>query len=237
MNGFINHILKRHLNPNNNIEPRTTGRFEQINQENQSSHETNFIEQIDEIITPKNQIRSKEENAFENFESLNQVNPAPNMEMTNVDYNEPFLEIKPTINNNTNSHLDGYYEGQSFQERNALNLNEHNVETNNFENSRKTEREPELKKKDFASGHKDVFNVTNTAFYQDNYTLQKNLSVNNVNFKDKANENELPVIKVSIGRIDVRAIVSSQPEKKINTAHQKPPMSLEDYLKKRNSDK
>ncbi|MGN6401434.1 MAG: hypothetical protein ACTHMD_13335 [Flavisolibacter sp.] len=178
----------------------------------------------------------KEEKAFQNFEDVNQTNPTSNIEKKSVD-KEPFLDLNPTINSDINRDLDDYLDYGSFQKKNKLNFNEHNFEKNNFGDSRKTEGVPQLKKNDYAAAQKDVFNVINNAFYQDNYPLQKNLSVNNFSFKEKANQTESPVIKVSIGRIDVRAIVSSQPEKTISNARQKPSMSLEDYLKKRNNGK
>lgn len=48
------------------------------------------------------------------------------------------------------------------------------------------------------------------------------------------NETNRPVIKVTIGRIDVRAVVQSTPSPVRSTAMVKPKLSLEDYLKQRN---
>src|SRR4030095_405669 len=61
-----------------------------------------------------------------------------------------------------------------------------------------------------------------------------NYSGSNRNFLESG-VTERPVIKVTIVRIEVRSVISASPGNRTNHAEQKPKVSLDDYLKKRNN--
>jgi hypothetical protein len=62
-----------------------------------------------------------------------------------------------------------------------------------------------------------------------------NKKVGHPDFYEQSQSNKTPVIKISIGRIEVRAVPVSNGVKVKDSSPQKPRLTLDEYLQKRNS--
>jgi hypothetical protein len=272
MNGFISHIINRHLGTENNIMPRVPGRFESFNSFQQNAGEikplqseeieTNSYQQTDRgNLKPLEKTGTNYGTNSSPFEALkvdkkDQEKSNFSMPDKAVDvFKEPshFKEnvsgkIEPPIieeNRIFNTTISNSTVASSDTKENSNNISPKpketsisQIERNNSPNIvspfvvQNAERSYTQKKGDH--------NENPVLPIQSSFVLQniKDTSVHqHAIFPESAEQKAQPIIKVSIGRIEVRAAVSSAPEKKNSNTAEKPTMSLDDYLKKRNGDK
>ncbi len=248
MNRFTDNIIRRHISTENNIIPRPVARFEQMNEENSGNNEIKIFEQNNQIFGG-NQKQSKKESSFKKDESDNAYNLTTDIDSGNDEFKQISSKLNKTINRNVYGHLAINDDTEIVQKNNDSIINNSQIQNHNVDKSNNSIEEPlELQDKktnefkslfvennqDYFNEIKDTLNQVNKSSYKIIHTQQQKYPAeSNFNLKKNIAQNDSPVVKISIGRIDVRAVVSTQPEKKVNNTTQKPNMSLDDYLKKR----
>ena len=275
MNHFINHLLSRHNEPDNNLKPRVRGRFEP------ATHAPGIFAGDDpKAFTDDHFTRQPEINNIDQTVSLpeERLRPAlsvkptaasdpamtswkPRQETETV-HTHPFPAFFPPYSTGRENRI--HHQGETedtlegnkpssvvqpagwlVQEKGSVHEKIRNPEElflkNNDENQRAgfTDRkvsaihadssaetvQPVLKK----------YNTNDTESSPD--ALPGLLGLRHfhappVQIQHEANQ---PVIKVTIGRIDVRAVVQATSAPLKSTAAAKPKLSLEEYLKQRNN--
>jgi hypothetical protein len=236
MNNFINNVIRRHLQPENNIVPRVPGRFESFNVNTQELNEPNFMQSESFKIDPNTEIKNSNESTYER--------PVINGRKNSLDFN---TTVTP---------------GKKNDEEVPFGIKTHYNENSTTDNTRNKDSKvspdyPEQiiithaeKSNLTTTMNSDVFTQNNTVpfFKKENSNKEKvkrpepllipqktpDITINKQLGLFENTEQRIQNIKVSIGRIEVRAIVSSLPEKKNAGISQKPNMTLDEYLKTRN---
>ena len=241
MNGFISHILKRHLQPESNIMPRIPGRFESFTSTKLSPDEIDADKSnaYNEAQTQNHNEGSFQKSTFGDEEKHNSFSQTSKNALNEIDndLNKNSFETKRDANisvdrNSTN--------GDDKGQVSDISLITHGNLIDGEERSHLIDTEyrylPDVDRKPFEE--KEITpNQKNDRgpliFYPQK---RQGLIINNhYGIEENIQQTTPPAIKVSIGRIEVRAIVSSAPEKKNTISSQKPDMTLDDYLKKRNN--
>jgi hypothetical protein len=253
VNEFISHIVDRHINSENFIVPRVPGKFESFDPGQRNPGEINSIESnvfnndgtdAANIDTKKTLFQTSARDSLEDFSSTGRtlniakqddVTPPfsmPEKRIDNVNKAPFFSENIPRKTPVLSTIEKGIDEFASATENMSLNRIQNNnlfnavrpalTENNQnpFSQKEQTQKKPE-------DGSSSFTLVKNKASFENPRSI----------FQEKFQQETLPVIKISIGRIDVRAIVSSPATKSTEQVSQGPNMSLDDYLKKRNNTK
>jgi len=242
VNGFINHILNRHLQPENNIKPRVPGRFETFTSAKQNHEGIIVVESDESNGSNEAQTQNKNEGSFQK---------------SSVDHEKKYDTSIETPKNSRNVILDDLKKGPFEKKQETYKPDEPDSATADDnkgipdsslitpENLISADGRSHLIDTEHIYSiheHKVPFKEKETASNQNSdarpltYYPEKGKAPLLNNFyghDDKLEKNMPPAIKISIGRIEVRAIISPTPEKKNTISSQKPDMTLDDYLKKR----
>jgi hypothetical protein len=242
MNGFISHIIQHHLQTESTIQPRLPGRFESFHAA-QNQGGMDMVESDGFSTSPNQKINNPENNLIEKPISKNQIPP--------VDSGNLSDEIKPK---------GGLFSYPQLETMNANNSNPFEVYTadqaaRRSMADRTIDSDERVRRNLITDINSNIFVRENTNLSDRNGNLlnepvrpkSPSSLVFEKNRRSSANQQAVffenpgqkaePTIKVSIGRIEVRAIVTPQAVKKETHTTQNPGMSLDDYLKKRNDKK
>lgn len=241
MNGFISNIISRQVNIDNNIKPRLPGQFEPLNFEPASSTEliSNQLKNIhqgtaeiinDAVIRPamntiSDDISSSPGNVTKNTVASSIIPGKekeaeithPGIVRKKLLLSDEQLQENITVNDSSSSTSPG---------------EEGNLRENSF-----MEDQPSLIKKAKKEQEENAQKkyVIQPSFVNTRHQIFKNIT-SGYSFSEGGGQiNTSPVIKVSIGRIEVRAVPPANPVKVNRDTIQKPKMSLEAYLQKRNN--
>lgn len=255
MNDFINHLLTRHIETDNNVKPRIRGRFEPA-QTSLKAHLGDDVYALDTMYGQSQIVPPQEQQGFvaepakqpadafskQSFENdpamlddmktgiLNPITPP-----STLPAEQQIPDGSAHVNNEGKATIENHFFSNSHIENNTIssfagNRPEAEKTTSTFSNLHATETvKPALKMYKTEGTERESRNdVFRGAF---NQFKQSSDQSRTTQYETESNQ---PVIKVTIGRIDVRAIVQSTPSqvKQVTTAT--PKLSLEDYLKQRN---
>jgi len=230
MNSFLEHIAARHINPLQQVQPRLSGRFE--TQQDFSLQDSYMGFDIEENTKTTREFKQVNSQIISNI----QLNKEASSQVTDPvikpgfvqGYNHP-LDIKPLENKNV-----------SFA---SLQSDEGQEKFSPVENMQDQPMNKPVKLPVVTIENQKVINEHNSintgnTFVTTNHLLQDHLPVHlpvvgDINLPPINTATGNSIIKVSIGRIDVRAIASSAPAKTNASASQKNRMSLDDYFQKK----
>lgn len=241
MTRFIQNIISRHLNPVANIRPRLTGKFESPGFNPAFTKETFAASPV--IDQPVNtgpistHTGMREKIMHSILPAVQQpgaILPAEKFQHTQTDPNEQLKSSEPA-KNDTSGRIDNDRSAEIYnkdhEEREYIPGKDHTAKAGNTIIPEKiqplikalhVEEDPKNStpgKPLFAKQGMHGFETTPGIFSSEIYQQQA-----------------MPaVIKVSIGRIEVRATTAANPAKINREPLQKPKMSLEEYLEKRNT--
>ncbi|MEO6729691.1 MAG: hypothetical protein ABIN01_00610 [Ferruginibacter sp.] len=264
MSGFINHIIARHTNPVTAIRPRLPGKFEaqSINENisfakpgigdetrrqpehNAGPSTTGQQESFNFSLVSDTRKHNQPQDIDPVFHSdHNEIDPEKkqvNNQHKNIDAGEKNEPLSAEFNKND------LFKNSFFN--NAGNLTGHELNENKMGLA-----SPSLNKNNstpaFTNAYPDsnieahrsldqpshgYLSSTNTPAISESHQQQNFNPSSSQGSKLNQHYDQTPVIKVSIGRIEVRAITESTPAKSNRSTLQKPRMSLDDYLNKRN---
>jgi len=241
MNGFISHIIQHHLQSESTIQPRLPGRFESFHAA-QNRDGVDMAESDGFSTSPNQKTNNSENNLIENPIFKNQISPVDSGNLSDEMKAKNGLFPKPesTAMDANNSNPFEVYTDQaarrSMADR-AIDSDERvrgnlirDINSNIFvrENTNLSDRNGNLLNEPARP------KSPSSLVFEKNRGSSANQQA--VFFENPGQKAE-PTIKVSIGRIEVRAIVTPQAVKKETNTTQNPGMSLDDYLKKRNDKK
>ena len=248
MKGFIQNIISRQINPAANTTPRLPGKFEPSNFNPGISTElftpstnTSYQESFDPVNTGNNNniVAQKNTNAFAapvlSTEKITQHIHHPkgpginsvqkiNIPVEHINAASLSTNIKNLSNNipgkikNDEEHIFSKHE-QKGNEGMKTNI-PHHGSVKVIESF-----------KENLPGKKEFERQDGEPIYG---TQNSNMPAGRL-FSDVYNTPSTPVIKISIGRIEVRAVSTASPINVTRETVQKPKMSLEEYLNKRNN--
>jgi len=241
MNGFISHIIQHHLQSESTIQPRLPGRFESFHAA-QNRDGVDMAESDGFSTSPNQKTNNSENNLIENPIFKNQISP--------VDSGNLSDEMKAK---------NGLFPKPESAAMDANNSNPFEVYTDQA--ARRSMADRTIDSDERVRGNL-ITDINSNIFVRENTNLSDRYGnllnepirpkspsslVFEKNRRSSANQQAVffenpgqkaePTIKVSIGRIEVRAIVTPQAVKKETNTTQNPGMSLDDYLKKRNDKK
>jgi hypothetical protein len=286
MSRFLNNLLSRHLEPNNNIKPRVRGRFEPVNYgpgvfsgyDNEFSATDPALHPVTDdtvqsvsLLQPFHPDFSGEQATIpEQFLPFGKLN-----EETEAVYREPSPLIRPRFSpieeNRTKQHGEtentankrfSFADIQTYSPVLRENTSDEEVQTRvpeeHFSQSNsESQTAGFLAKKTFARRKVSFIHLDSGAdetvkpvlkkynrdgFESNNGGVQGSLpqssplrQFDSSSVQGLHETSHQPVIRVTIGRIDVRAVVQAASTPVKSTARAKPKLSLEDYLKQRNN--
>ncbi len=248
MNGFFSHIVHKQTNPSANILPRLRGRFESFSGFQQSS--INEVAEEKESVRPQSKKATQQEaNELTNIPGdspLKKTNPVMQDQIEESLSNEAALHPQPILSNTHKEQIAGtdfpdkkdnglLVPGVPILQPDEKQFAKHQYNPDAHDDA------PKLYN-DAAESNSDVDQQQLFTWPQNvqlNPRLEVNMSVVNA-FKELfKNENmdvhsttQPSIIKVNIGRIDVRAVTQQQASKE--PSRPKAGMSLDDFLKKKN---
>jgi hypothetical protein len=261
MNGFISHLIEKHIEPVNNIIPRLRGRFESYNVPAPGiPGKENFADR-EETDAPGNRpvMQSTEKPGLGDDNAEGQATHKSNVYIKDR-HDEPQPAPFSLQNNNDQTENAGIPIGikTAIAGRHSFNQILSEVIPNERDHDSMPLLPGEIKhqpsgKKDLSATkqpelipvirpvlkkEKPVMEIENSVPQSPSFTSQGLLNVDLPSRMDLQGINQQPatptVIKVSIGRIEVQAIAPAATVKTNRDGLQKPKMSLDDYLKKRN---
>jgi hypothetical protein len=243
MNHFIHNIIRRHLQTENNIIPRVPGRFETFNANRQDLNEMNFIESEAFKTMGNNEIRKSNEPPDEGRDVKEKGNTFDS-DTNAIVYNKnseraQFLIPNATFTNLNEVSISAEDRIKTSDDQNSTTDNTAKV-ANIFSNSKSdlTDIKPDffVINRRVTLSEKENPDKKKFKWHKALLAPQKEQEAVNKQPLFFENTEQTQNIKISIGRIDVRAVVSPS-GKKETPPQQKPNMSLDDYLKKRNGTK
>jgi len=267
MNSFISRIITRHSYPQNNIIPRLTGKFESTPVVTQSLSENDFgdsdigAKDNPGEITDNSYIDPTRHKAYEsitaasenNTQVLSGKNKASTVKLSNADFETSFIakltaeknKRKGSIMPNENTTA---YETKILKPSVADNEHENDAALN-YTSSHNLNPDINKEADNFAISTGSLQFIAPAISREDNrkestaFQIQQPLYTtplllpNIVAPLNTGGANQQPIIKVHIGKIEIKAInqpSSNEVRSKSTNAH-KPAMTLDDYLKKRNA--
>lgn len=239
MSDFINNIMTRHLQPSGLIKPRVRGLYESVENIplNMNSVVNNGLDApSDHIGRDINNIGRDINNSIETISSfqnnLSQPILKQNTVMDNLKINNDKIEEK---SNRPPVVMPLMYQEIRDKVEPASAIEPLMVYKNNQIEQTKTERDS------MKSSIETTGEVIKPSFKEYHIETSTEQTLNNnfswlQNIKKAADQlmppPQLPIIKVSIGRIEVKALQTSQPPPIRNQTVVTPQMSLQEYLKK-----
>jgi hypothetical protein len=257
MNGFINHIIGRHLSPANTVSPRLPGRFEPVHSLLSGNISANFP------LTPGNAIQNDLSSTEEGYSlrSTPVQRDRPGMPLPFAEpAPAPAVRIEPSTDPGTgktrdnNSYMDPLLprgERQipkdTFGDGPLKNAVPVAFPADQARTGRHFHDMPDEKEDE--PSRASPFAYPKILPFRDNEKKEKDPSISSPSagmmMPDtlslsrpqpiaRGQTDNLPAIKVFIGRIEVRAITTQGTARATRTTAQQPKMSLEDYLNNRN---
>ena len=266
MTGFISRIISRHAHPQNNIVPRLPGRFESAAGVTQNLFENDFgNSDIGSTANPDNignnrHIRHTQDKAHESIDPANEdnsavlldKNKASAVKVSNTNLQTPSIPKPAAINKLERSVMpnEDVLVHQTIIPKLSTADNEHNSNTTVNDTPSHNYNIQEMNIIDNAaisagslqfiapvtSKERSIKESTSLQIQQPlsaTPSLQPNITAPLIS--ERANQQ--PVIKVHIGKIEIKAInqpSANEVRTKSSNAN-KPAMTLDDYLKKRNA--
>lgn len=253
MNNFVQHLVSRHSASNSTIKPRLRGRFEPDNSTNHilSSKMESF--ESDEVVQNMDEENLSEGNHQKGSSSFSEPKQPTAFLQKNIPHQPNFDKKGKIVTPDTN---DGK-KGQLIikEEIQQIQKNSRSIPSDQTESQK-----PEMEKPWRKTTITPVNTPQQTSFNIEEYTpsisiipnrrIEAQSSVSPVmpikpdlqnSMQEQSSESnffptsvEQPIIKITIGRIDVRTKTHPKPNASPKKqAKAKPKMSLEDYLKKR----
>ena len=234
MNNLLEHIAARHINPVQQIQPRLPGRYETQHSSIPNDPFIDFnLEEYKEVISSDNQAKTKtvSDNNFNKQNTIQDINP---LAESNSFSKQNQLPESNTLENKTFVSPPLHPKEEHSKILRETNNQQYDEVANEAEKMTAVNTD----QRKVLIEHSSYTRPGNSVLIK-NHLLQENYLPTHLG---EMSDLTLPqiytsgqsVIKVSIGRIDVRAVATSSPVKTNTSPTQKERMSLDDYFKKRN---
>lgn len=230
MSDFLINLLNRHMELTKNVQPRMRGRFEPDAYSSIILTTNDLVENnIDDDISAKQSSFKKQETKIRSIEPLDNSVVHKNDD-TKVGRSKKITIMNSETENSINNKIqDGVFH-QQFDEHQPVRTKQSFIQSAKFNKGKSVVLESPTN----ATGLENIDIGSNGLLGLPPSLTDWKSELNQESFiKDIKTETE-PVIKVNIGRIEVRAVTQQTPLPPRPKASPRPKLTLDDYLKQRN---